>query len=447
MSRYKSSLMLALGWLALAIVPAGCATHADYLREIRHDFYAGELDHARKLIDDRVAKHGNDGDVLKLDKAMIELVSGHPHESEQLLREVRDSLDYLQQKSLAEGTVSMLTDDNAMSYPGEDYERILIRAFLALSNLMGDGGDALAYGLQLNEVQDAIIQTGHDETGQNPKANYKRVALGAYLFGALREADHFDYDDAARYWTKVVSWEPSFPYGPQDVQRAEHGVHSARGNGVLYVFTLVGRGPCKQESKEIASSVSLLIADRILSATMKHTLPPTIAPIKVPKVVRCWSRVHYVDVAVDRQPVGGTATLTDVGQTAVEQGDAVFPSVVARAVVRRVIKKGAIYAAKEVTKTTNNSWANLGLDVLGVAWEATEAADTRCWGLLPDRIQVLRVELPAGQHTISLRPASPETSGFSEATTNVQIADGHNTYVLATFADDRLVGKILSNTH
>jgi hypothetical protein len=125
----------------------------------------------------------------------------------------------------------------------------------------------------------------------------------------------------------------------------------------------------------------------------------------------------------------------------------VFPSVVARAVVRRVIKKGAIYAAKEVTKTTNNSWANLGLDVLGVAWEATEAADTRCWGLLPDRIQVLRVELPAGQHTISLSPAAPETAAFSQATTNVQIADGHNTYVLATFADGQLVGKVLSSTH
>ena len=31
-----------------------------------------------------------------------------------------------------------------------------------------------------------------------------------------------------------------------------------------------------------------------------------------------------------------------------------------------------------------------------MAWEASEAADTRCWGLLPDKIQVLRIELPAG---------------------------------------------------
>ena len=38
----------------------------------------------------------------------------------------------------------------------------------------------------------------------------------------------------------------------------------------------------------------------------------------------------------------------------------------------------------------------LALDVAGVVWEATESADTRCWGLLPDKIQVMRLELPAG---------------------------------------------------
>jgi len=42
----------------------------------------------------------------------------------------------------------------------------------------------------------------------------------------------------------------------------------------------------------------------------------------------------------------------------------------------------------------------LAVDLAGVAWEATESADTRCWGLLPDQIQVLRVELPAGRHEI-----------------------------------------------
>src|SRR5688500_3440388 len=44
-----------------------------------------------------------------------------------------------------------------------------------------------------------------------------------------------------------------------------------------------------------------------------------------------------------------------------------------------------------------HSLAGLGFDALGVAWEATENADTRCWSLLPDKIQVVRLELPAGE--------------------------------------------------
>ena len=43
------------------------------------------------------------------------------------------------------------------------------------------------------------------------------------------------------------------------------------------------------------------------------------------------------------------------------------------------------------------------LNAAGVVWEATESADTRCWGLLPEKIQVLRIELPAGQHQLSLQ--------------------------------------------
>ena len=49
------------------------------------------------------------------------------------------------------------------------------------------------------------------------------------------------------------------------------------------------------------------------------------------------------------------------------------------------------------------------LDILmtlgGIAWEASEAPDTRCWGLLPEKIQVLRIEAPVGRRTLKLQPA------------------------------------------
>ena len=72
----------------------------------------------------------------------------------------------------------MLTDDNMRDYRGEDYEKVLVRVFLALSNLMNGGSDAQAYSLQVTDKQQQIINAGLDKNGENPKLAYKQVASG-----------------------------------------------------------------------------------------------------------------------------------------------------------------------------------------------------------------------------------------------------------------------------
>jgi len=434
---------MALGLAFLWASVAGCATHADRLAEVREYFYAGNLQAAQAVVDEGLRRGGSDVDLWKLDRAILDLAAGRPRDAERRLREVRDRFDYLEQASAAEGLAAMLTDDNRLAYAGEDYEKILIRVFLALANLMGDGSDALAYALQVNDCQERIIQAGADPSGNNPKLAYKRVALGAYLYGALCEETHVRYDDAARAWARVVAWEPDFPHGRRDVERAMYSRHSRPGHGVLYVFALVGRGPYKMEVEEMPTTVSLLIADRIVSATGKHTVAPTVAPVKVPKVAVMHNEIRNLDVLVDGRPAGATATITDVSRLALEQYEAVYPRVVARAVARRALKKGVFYAGKEMLGVSNHSLLNLGLDVAGLVWEATESADTRYWGLLPDRIQVLRLELPVGRHRIGLAPAGRYGRLGRQESADIVIDDGRNTYLLAHFPTDRLAGRIL----
>jgi hypothetical protein len=431
--------------LVSVAVCAGCATHTDHLRTIRQDFFSGNLDGAAAKIDEQLAGGGADEDVLRLDKALVELSAGRPREAEALLRDVRDRFDYLEQSDVVEAAGAMLTDDNTLSYAGEDYEKILIRAMLALANLMHDGGDAGAYALQVADKQQQIVQKAARGTGDEPPPEYKRVALGAYIQGVLREQTHSNYDDVARAYAQVVSWEPDFQLGRQDLERATHGRHSARGNGVVYVLTMVGRGPYKEEVSEIPTTYAMLIADRILSALGDQTVPPTIAPIKVPRVVLSANRVDNVQVHVDGRPAGHTETITDVGEYAVRQYEAVFPHIMARAVARRAVKKGIIYAGKEAADIEKNSLVSLAIDVGGIVWEATESADTRCWGLLPDKIQVMRLELPAGRYRISLAPARGPQAVGPEHEIGVEIVDGRNTYLLANFPDERLVGRILTS--
>ncbi|HVU86272.1 MAG TPA: hypothetical protein VHD36_03060 [Pirellulales bacterium] len=426
------------------LILGGCATHAHQLTKVRELYCAGELAEATSSVDKALKRPHNDGDVLRLEHAMLDLCEGRTREAEQTLRQVRDRFDTLEQASLGRSALSMLTDDNMRDYPGEDYERVLVRAFLALSNLMNGGEDAQAYSLQITDKQQQIIDAAKDRNDEESKLAYKQVALGPYLRGMLREETHSNYDDVQRASATVVSWQPNFVYGLQDLERARHGHHSAPGNGVLYVFALTGLGPYKEETMELPSTVALLIADQILSATNKYTLPPTIAPIKVPKVVVPTNQIDRVRVFVDRQPVGETATITNIGEMAREQYEAVYPHVIARAVVRRVVKKGVIYGTKTAMNIDRNSLWDIGLDVVGVAWEATEAADTRCWGLLPEKIQVLRVELPQGEHEIALQGVGSTLPGTPRAE-RVTITNGRNTYMLANFPDMDPIGKILVN--
>jgi hypothetical protein len=310
---------------------------------------------------------------------------------------------------------------------------------------MSDGQDVTAYCWQIVDEQQRVVQSATEQTTDPPEASIPRVALGAYLHGVLREETHANYDDPQRAFAQVVSWQPDFRYGASDLRRVQSGRHSEPGNGVLYVFALVGRGPYKEEVYEEPTSAALLIADQILSATGKHTLPPTIAPVKVPRVVLAGNVVDGVLVSVDGQRRGTTEVITDVGRMAAGQHQAIYHRLVARAVVRRVLKKGMIYAGKDVMGERNGSLVNLAMDMTGVLWEATESADTRCWGLLPQTIQVVRIELAAGDHPVTLLPLGGQQLVGSGSSTDVTIEDGRNTYMLGSFPGPDLVGSILTS--
>lgn len=440
----RSAAILLLLFVATA---TGCASHIDTLRDVRTLYQAGDLDGASARIDQAMQRRmaAKERDVLLLDQAMIDLVSNRPAQAEQKLREVRDRFDHLEQKDAGEMVLAMLNDDTSLSYPGEDYEKVLVRAMLAISNLMTDGRDARAYAYQVAMKQDEIVRRAKQKDGKNPKLSYKRVTLGPYLAGLMEEANPLSLGEARRNYTYVTQWSPSFAAGHEDLDRAINGRHSQKGNGVVYVFTLVGRGPYKIEVDEPNTQGGMLIAEFILGALGEHSVTPSLAPVLVPRVVCDPSNIQAVGVAVDGQPVGLTETVTDVSKMAVEQYQAIYPWVIGRAIARRAVKKGTLYGAKEALNVSHPA-VEMAIDVGGIVWEATENADTRCWGLLPAKIQVCRIELPVGEHRIALSAVNNAGSNGPVYEQTVRVDEGRNTYVLASFPDSRLIGQIVHRT-
>jgi hypothetical protein len=212
----------------------------------------------------------------------------------------------------------------------------------------------------------------------------------------------------------------------------------------LYVFALVGRGPYKVEVAEQATSDALLIADRIVSAVGQYSVPPTLAPLKIPRIATPPKQFDVIAVSVGNQVAGFTLPLADLSDLATRTYEAKLPEIMARAVSRRVVKKGAVYLAKDQLQASA-PLASLGMDAVGVAWEATESADTRCWGLLPREIQVLRLELPAGTHSLSFHPAASGHPVGRGAEQTVEIIDGRNTFLMSYWPDLEPIGEILTS--
>lgn len=432
-------------WLLILAAQLGCSTHASRLASPRGHFYANNLTGAQRELDKLAAKPKGDSSVVELDLALVDLFSGRPEAAESRLRNVRDSWDAQQSRDVIGQTASLVSDDSRSAYRGEDYERMLIGVFLTLSSMFSDGVDAESYSLQTLRTHEQIVLARHDELQDaaeaEPQYDYCLPAFAPYLRGVLKEATHANYDDASRMYQRASLLEPGFDFS-RDIQRVTQGRHSQRGNGIVYVIALVGRGPVKETRRAEVTSQALLLADQIVSSIGEYSVPPTIAPVKVPHVVTPPRPFDLVGVSVAGQPATTTLPVSDLGALASKTLEANMPKTIARAVARRIIKKGTVYAAKDQLSSTSELTSVL-LDAAGVAWEATEKADTRCWGLLPREIQVARMELPAGMHNLHLEPivaSQPVADGIDR---QVNVADGRNTYILTYWPDTQPVGQVL----
>ncbi len=435
------SLSIWLGLLILITLPklAGCARSLRNIDAARDAYAVGDLARASETLGDLSEGRSRFADAASLDLAIVELASGDAPAAEKRLRALRDRFDSLPKIAPMHEAAAVATDDTARLFRPAGYEEVMIRAMLAICSLAHDQFDAESYTLQAMSKQAELARRAEDRGISLESKAFQPIALAPYLRGVLREATHRDYDDAARAYQLVSAVQPQFAPAQEDIRRASVGTHSAPGHGVLYVLACVGRGPVLQEACLPTTTMSLQIASVVLNAATneqegeERNVPtlPNIASVDVPQVVVPPSEVAALGVRVGGELYGATQTLTHVGDLARAQVEAEMPWTIARAVVRR--------AAKETTVATLGDAIGLEGDAGSLfhfaassAWSGLERADTRCWGLLPREIQVLRAELPAATHHVHLEPLGGAGQALAPGLSHrVEIVDGKNHYLVA----------------
>ena len=192
---------------------------------------------------------------------------------------------------------------------------------------MAGGRDAGAYALQVTETQNDIIANINKKHADDQAlvSAYKQVALAPYIRAMLNEESPLTYGEAEKARVQVAEWAPDYRDAQADIHRVKFEQPIQAGHGAVYVFSMVGRGPVKIQEHAIATQAALLVADRIVSANSSQGLPPTLAPVLVPKVVTSVPLVDAVRVSVGQETLGDTATMVQIGGMAQSQFDANFP--------------------------------------------------------------------------------------------------------------------------
>jgi tetratricopeptide (TPR) repeat protein len=423
--------------IATVIACSGCASFGRGIERGRMAYHIGDFATAQAELRKVAQSRSPAAAAAKLDLAMTEIVTGNSAQAIKSLRELRDEFDEKSVTAPVGEIASIVADDNVRSYRPAGYEKVMIRSMLSLCSLAVEDGDAESYALQAQMMQADLARQAEERGLATATEVYQPLALAPYLRGVLRESTMHDYDDAIRAYQLVSHLEPRFSPAQSDIQRCMSGIHSPPGHGVLYVIALVGRGPVLEPVEAETTTAALQIASQIQSIASDDKLRlPNFVSVKVPKVVVPYSPASALSLDSSGVWLGATQPLVDIGSMAIRQCEAEMPWTIARAIVRRVTKEVTV---SQATKAVGLN--GVGRDLVNFAtvntWSLTEHADTRCWGLLPREVQVLRAELPKGTHRIGLSVVGPvgDKLGVTKFA-DVEIHDGRNTY-MTVMASDR----------
>ncbi len=431
--RFASMAARCLGPLA-ALAVASCSSYSDYVADARADYRAGAYGASDEKLSELVDDEDSYQHFYLLERGVVRLALQDAKRSEKMFARAQERMDEIGPSTALDWMGAMFLDDTSLANPGADYEQVLVRAMLALANLMGDGRDAKAYANAILrkqlELRDAF-GTGGVEGQSNPKLNTKLVGFGSYLQGIMAEEEAMKRTEARAFFEEVRKNEPHYAGVEDDLARVTDGQYASPGNGVVYVLALTGLGPSRVEGDEPVSSTALLLAQAVWQILRDRAVLPNLTAIKIPVLRFERGNPECVDVRVNGDSTGFTQTVTDVEEIAQAEFDAMKDWIIARAIMRRFFKIGITEASKEIVNQNRDPLIDIGISVLGMVWTGTEITDTRSWSFLPARFQTKRLELPEGVHELELRAVRGGNAGGAPQRIRVRVLAGQNTYVLA----------------
>ncbi|NOZ52709.1 MAG: hypothetical protein GXP08_06130 [Gammaproteobacteria bacterium] len=407
-----------------------------------------------KVVQDSLEKHRSSKDKILylMERGRASQMAGDNQASIEDFKEVIAAMDVNEDKasvSLSEtasqGT-ALLTNDNAIPYSGEDYERVFVHHFQAMNYLFSnDINAALVEVRRANEQQklafirheDEIAEAEEKQSQNNSQfmdsfsaldtaaGRVKNSFQNAYTFyasGVLYEVLG-SFNDAYIDYKKALEIFPDNVFLQQDVLRLskELGMredyeqfkakftfkpqHPKGEEGEIIVFFEHGFAPVKQQVK----------VPFYAGQNNVHTAA-------FPIYDAIWQNTSPLNLSFNGGAVlGETRPIVYVQALAAKALKERLPGMLIRQVLRVTSKK------QMVDKTSG--FAQLAIGLLNIV---SENADQRSWLTLPNDAQIFRGYLPVGEHDLLL------SNGTASGTMSVKVEAGKRTIVRIIATDTTL---------
>lgn len=361
--------------LAFALTLAGCASYQTKTSDFRDSIKRGDPAKAAERIKEKAFTDGDDQVVYLLEYGTAQQLAGNYEESNKAFLKAEDLTDIKDYHSISRLAGSLLTSAEMVQYKGDDFEKVMINAMLAINFLQQKKfDDALVECRKLNDKLYKFRYEG--------KKNYDQNPFAFYLSAMIWEHDR-NWDNAYIDFKKTYELNPNIPYLKEDLIRAALNARRPEeaekwrkefGNlkpadlkelGEIVLIYQQGWGPNKQPNPSFP---------------------------RIPKLYPVYNSTAGGRLEVDKLGGESTQMISDITDVAIKTLDDQYSSIIAGRVAGMV--------AKEVVADQIRQRNELLGAVAGLAMHLSDRADLRQWTSLPSSFQVAKVRLKPGTYRV-----------------------------------------------
>lgn len=400
------------GVFGVWVVLSGCTSTRMNDDEPDRLFRRGLYEGAAQRLEEGVRRQEPDGDDLLLyllDWGLALHQAEKYEQSNQVFLRADKIAEIKDYTSLSDEAATLLTSENIKDYSGEDFEKVLINAYLAMNfALMGKTEEALVEARRVNHKLYLMVTEG--------KRNYQQSAFARYLSAVLYESDG-NWNDAYIDYQKTWELMPQYPGLGRDLWRMAWLLRMRdqmeRWDQTAGLTESDHHAARELDPKKKLSEIVVIYENGISPRKRPHETFFSI-PVFKPR----FNPVREASVVVDGVERGRTVLLQDIEATAIQNLDDKYAGIIAKKLAGVVAKE---VVADQIGKHTD--------PMIGFAAKMffyfSDQADIRSWNLLPRDFQMLRVVVPPGKHVVRLDPVG--ANGLPEKT--VDVAPGKKVFV------------------